>query len=147
MSAEEIRHRFKHHPPTDEAVAMHTVVRKQCTDLALSLWATLPDSREKSLALTALQEAAMWSNAAIALHISGEQTEPPHGWRYKADEDLTSDDIAQMTSEGEQVGVLSNVEMFCPGCTTRVTKRPYPEHANPHWIGAEGLYSCLPKGS
>jgi hypothetical protein len=33
----------------------------------------LPESREKSLALTTLQESMMWANAAVALHL------PAHG--------------------------------------------------------------------
>lgn len=63
--------RYRHHPPTGEAIEVHEQIRAKSLDFALWLRDTLPASREASLAQTALQEAAMWSNAAVAIHISG----------------------------------------------------------------------------
>lgn len=65
---DEIHERFKHHPPTPERIESHQVIRNTSEDLAHVYVDILPDSREKSLALTALQEAAMWANAALAIH-------------------------------------------------------------------------------
>lgn len=68
----ELTERFKHHPPkTDQRISTHEAVREAATELATKLNDILPESREKSLALTAVQEAAMWSNAAVAIHEQG----------------------------------------------------------------------------
>lgn len=69
MDVDELLNRFAYHPPKDEAAKMaHEIVRATVGTLAVSLNDLLPESREKSLALTALQEVMMWSNAAIAIH-------------------------------------------------------------------------------
>lgn len=68
VTAEEIHERFKHHPPTPDRIDLHQMVRVDAEDLALTFNQILPESREKSLALTAVQEAAMWANAALAVH-------------------------------------------------------------------------------
>lgn len=69
MDAKELANRFAYHPPKDEGVKeLHEDIREVCVSLALALNEYLPESGEKSLALTALQEVMMWSNAAIAIH-------------------------------------------------------------------------------
>lgn len=63
---DEIRDRFAHHKlDPDEAQAVD-MLREQFVELALSVNRLLPDGREKSLALTKLREASMWSNQGIA---------------------------------------------------------------------------------
>lgn len=62
----EITERFSFHPGTDVTGPLHDAVRQQHLNLAFWLLEILPESREQSLALTALQESMMWSNAAIA---------------------------------------------------------------------------------
>lgn len=69
----DIVERHAHHPPTPEAVGLHEEIRRQGIDFALWLNHNLPESRELSLALTAVQEATMWANAAVAIHVSGQQ--------------------------------------------------------------------------
>lgn len=67
-SNEEVQNRFAYHPPQDdETVAQHEWVREACGKFAVALNNRLPESREKSLALTELQNVMMWSNAAIAI--------------------------------------------------------------------------------
>jgi hypothetical protein len=66
MDQAKLRKRFKHHPPGERAAIAHGLVRNDFTDLAVSLNDLLPESREKSLVFTALEEALMWANAAIA---------------------------------------------------------------------------------
>jgi len=62
----EIEKRFSHHPPTGEKVHVHENVRMVYRQLAHEVSTVLPESREKSLAFTALEESLMWANAAIA---------------------------------------------------------------------------------
>lgn len=58
--------RFKFHPATEVTRPRHQMIRESCRDFAGLLNAWLPDGREKSLAITHLEEVMMWSNAAIA---------------------------------------------------------------------------------
>lgn len=68
-NTELIVNRFKHHPPrTEGRIVAHEELRRRFTELALWLEEAVPASREKSCAHTALQEAAMWGNAALAIH-------------------------------------------------------------------------------
>ncbi len=61
--------RFAYHQPPDERTThAHAEVRLICGFAASQLDAMLPHSREKSLALTALQETMMWANGSIAIH-------------------------------------------------------------------------------
>ena len=62
----EIEHRFSYHAPSESKRVVHENVRMVYRQLAHEVSDTLPESREKSLALTALEESLMWANAAIA---------------------------------------------------------------------------------
>jgi len=63
----EIEKRFTYHPPKDERqVKVYQAIRDNLRGMANMIDAHCPDSREKSLALTKLEEACMWANAAIA---------------------------------------------------------------------------------
>ncbi len=62
-----IENNFKYHPPTGQAqVEKYEFLRSEFKALAHEVDAKCPMSREKSLAMTALEEASMWANAAIA---------------------------------------------------------------------------------
>lgn len=66
---DELRNRFVHHPPKTQArIDAHEGVRNRAAEFAAWLNLNLPESREKSLALTAVQESAMWANAAVAIY-------------------------------------------------------------------------------
>ncbi len=59
--------RFKHHPPTHNGIASAHEDLRTALRLAAEVIETLcPEGREKSLALTRLEEAMFWGNAAIA---------------------------------------------------------------------------------
>lgn len=61
--------RFSHHPPlSGERISRHEAIREATMQLAVIYEELLPGSREASLAQTALQEAAMWANGALALY-------------------------------------------------------------------------------
>lgn len=63
---EELEHRYSYHAPTPDKIKIHEYVRKSGLELAKDIAAMCPDGREKSLALTRVEEAIMWANAAIA---------------------------------------------------------------------------------
>ena len=67
MLPEDIEHRFAFHAAsTEEKRDTHTSVRQHCRRLADTLNEALPDGREKSLAITHLEEVMFWGNAAVA---------------------------------------------------------------------------------
>lgn len=67
MSPEDIEHRFAFHAAaTQEKRDEHTSVRQECRRLADLLNEALPEGREKSVAVTKLEEVMFWANAAIA---------------------------------------------------------------------------------
>lgn len=67
MDSLDIAHRFAFHAATtDEKRDAHTSVRQACRRLADDLNERLPDGREKSLAITKLEEVMFWANAALA---------------------------------------------------------------------------------
>lgn len=67
MDAAEISNRFAFHPAsTPERQAAHETVRDGALSLAAEWNGDLPEGREKSLAITKLEEAMFWANAAVA---------------------------------------------------------------------------------
>lgn len=67
MDAADIEHRFAFHAATsNEKRDAHSSVRQQCKRLADALNEQLPEGREKSLAITNLEQAMFWGNAALA---------------------------------------------------------------------------------
>jgi hypothetical protein len=66
----EIANRFGYHPATYETVPMHENVRSTFAQVTVALLAFLPPGRETALVITALEEASMWANAAIARNLA-----------------------------------------------------------------------------
>ena len=66
--ADDLDNRFTYHPPTDEQVVLYEQLRESARYMAHLIVNNCPNSRERSLALTHLDETVMWSNAAIARH-------------------------------------------------------------------------------
>lgn len=68
MQPSDIDNRFTYHPPSAEndQPARYEQIRAEGKKLAHLLDDLVPDSREKSLAITHLEEVVFWSNAAIA---------------------------------------------------------------------------------
>lgn len=70
VSDEELTNRFGYHKAIPETIEKHKHIRAMFLEVAHSLNENLPEGREKSLAFTALQEAAMWSNASVACNLA-----------------------------------------------------------------------------
>lgn len=61
-----IEQNFTYHAPTDDQATLYEIIRSKTKELALLIDGMCPDSREKSLAITKLEECNMWANASIA---------------------------------------------------------------------------------
>lgn len=67
MNVKDIKYRFMYHKPPDQHVsALHEKVRNRLWEVADFIAMHTPIGREQSLAITKLEEAMMWANAAIA---------------------------------------------------------------------------------
>jgi hypothetical protein len=66
ITPEELETRFTYHPPKGNQPERYQQLRDAAGTMAGFIVAMTPESREQSLALTALEEAAFWANAAIA---------------------------------------------------------------------------------
>lgn len=65
---EQIERAFTYHPPKAGQPERYAMLRDGVKQIALMMKGTCPPSRELSLALTKLEEAVMWANAAISRH-------------------------------------------------------------------------------
>jgi hypothetical protein len=66
MDLAELKNRFTYHPPFGTQQQRYVALRDTAYDLAVMIAESTPDSREQSLALTHLETAIMFANAAIA---------------------------------------------------------------------------------
>jgi hypothetical protein len=57
---------FTYHKPKEDQAVRYEDLRLEAKGLALRILGSCPPSRERSLALTKLEEAVMWANASIA---------------------------------------------------------------------------------
>lgn len=62
----DIANRFTYHAPKDDQPKRYEEVRAAAYAYARLLLALCPESRERSVALTKLDEVVFWANAAIA---------------------------------------------------------------------------------
>ena len=65
---DDIDNRFTYHPPKGEQAERYVYLREQFRYVAQEVLRQCPPSRDRSLALTKLQEAMMWANASIAIN-------------------------------------------------------------------------------
>ena len=63
---DKIENAFTYHPPKPGQPEKYQAIRKMGKELAYLIDELVPDSREKSLAQTKLEESVMWANAGIA---------------------------------------------------------------------------------
>lgn len=68
MTSEQIENIFTYHRPLNGQPERYEQIRVDAKVLAYTIQKCCPESREKSLAITNIQQAVMWANAAIALN-------------------------------------------------------------------------------
>lgn len=61
-----IENNFSYHGPKEDQPDRYVSIRDRAKDLAYHIVKNTPPSREQSLALTNLEQAIFWANAAIA---------------------------------------------------------------------------------
>lgn len=66
MQDEELEIRFTYHPPKGDQPIIYQQIRAAGFQFAREIAQLTPESREQSLAITALEEAVFWANAAVA---------------------------------------------------------------------------------
>lgn len=66
---ERIEASFTFHAPKADQAGHYQKIRQAAKSLAMLMVELCPDRRERSLALTKLEECVMWANAAIARHV------------------------------------------------------------------------------
>jgi hypothetical protein len=66
MTDEQIKNNFSYHPPIKDQEIRYGRLRNYAREFAEQINDLCPESREKSLAFTNLEQAMMWANASIA---------------------------------------------------------------------------------
>jgi hypothetical protein len=66
MDERDLANRFTYHAPKGDQATRYEYLRDCAHNLAGIINEKCPDSREKSLAITHLEDAVMWANASIA---------------------------------------------------------------------------------
>lgn len=66
MEYKDIEKRFTYHKPKEDNAYKFVVIREDAKRFANIINELVPESREKSLAMTKLEEVVMWANAGIA---------------------------------------------------------------------------------
>jgi hypothetical protein len=78
MLQSDIDKRFTYHPPKDGQPAIYEQIRAEALQFATDLNQLVPDGREKSLAITHLEDAVMWANAGVARSQAAGEPAPGH---------------------------------------------------------------------
>ena len=68
MTQEDIDNRFIYHAPKPGQPEIYQELRSKAKELAELMNKHCPESREKSLAITELENSVFWTNASIARH-------------------------------------------------------------------------------
>ncbi len=108
LGHEVIESRFGFHKATLEGAEatkpMHAELRKEYKEFAQILDAVLPDGREKSLAMTALEDASMWSHKAIAQTASLDIASPSIDFQKQTENLATviADDITKAMTQARE---------------------------------------------
>ncbi|MGE7932131.1 DUF7681 family protein [Viridibacillus arvi] len=64
--SKQIENNFKYHSPREGQPQKYVAIREKAKELAYLIEEVCPNSREKSLAVTNIEQGVMWANASIA---------------------------------------------------------------------------------
>lgn len=73
MSDPDLDKNFTYHPPKGDQPERYKRIRAKAKEFAALVVELVPPSRERSLALTKLEEVVMWANAGIARNQEAEE--------------------------------------------------------------------------
>ena len=65
---ERIENTYTYHKPDEHQQRRYLEIREKAKEFAYLLLTECPESREKAVAMTKLQEVVMWANASIAIN-------------------------------------------------------------------------------
>jgi len=68
MNSTELDNIFTYHAPHGTQIQRYQMIRDAARDFASLINSQCPESREKIIAITRIQEAVMMANASIAIH-------------------------------------------------------------------------------
>jgi hypothetical protein len=71
MDKKTLDNNFMYHQPIGDQPERYEALRIKAKGLAMLINKSCPESREKALAMTKLEEATMWANASIARNEAG----------------------------------------------------------------------------
>ncbi len=102
--------RFVYHAPDENSIAMHSMVREACASVTELFESFAEPSRERSLAVTKIEEAMFWANAHIARNITpaespespSEPEEKPTSSRGRG-RPRTNYEVKQILDDGEWI--------------------------------------------
>lgn len=66
LSSDEIKNRVTYHAPSPAGVERHKRLSEAAAEILKTIEEVVPDGREKSLAITKIEEAKMWASAGVA---------------------------------------------------------------------------------
>ena len=91
----QIENNFKYHAPKEGQQEKYEAIRNKAKELTYLIDEACPGSREKSLAMTKLEESVMWANASIARNCDICEC-------YCGDYKLTDDEIDHFNEQHEK---------------------------------------------
>ena len=124
MNLGELTNLFTYHPPFGEQEVRYSISRDQARSLAIHIEKWCPRSREKSLAITKLQECVMMANASIAIHEvkpevapddedrAAEQAEKEEQWKAERDEQWKAERDEEAKAERDEEAAADEREQI-----------------------------------
>jgi len=67
INEENVEQVLTYQPPSSDQIERFGLLRQAFISCAITIMENVPEGRERSLALTKIQECRMWANAGIAL--------------------------------------------------------------------------------